>query len=168
LLNNDQAAATNIELRPAMAMIAYLTARGQKQGDIKGGATEKEREGSIPLISVAYDVETPLDPASGLPTGKRVHKPITVVKFIDQATPTLLQALVTNEVLTSVKIEFLRPVPEAVAPYFIISLTNALIVGIALAPSGEDVSNEYEQFTYQKITWSYPETGQSAEDDWSA
>ena len=101
-----------------MAPIAYLTARGQKQGDIKGGATEKGREGSIPLISVAYDVETPLDPASGLPTGKRVHKPITVVKVIDQATPTLLQALVTNEVLTSAKIEFWRPVPEAVSPVF--------------------------------------------------
>ena len=153
-----------------MALIAYLTLRGQKQGDIKGGATEKGREGSIPLISVAYDVETPLDPASGLPTGKRVHKPIRVVKVIDQATPKLLQALVTNEVLTSVRIEFWRPVPEAVSPYFIIVLTNALLAGIALAPSGEDVSNEYEQvqFTYQKITWSYPETGDTAEDDWSA
>jgi type VI secretion system secreted protein Hcp len=153
-----------------MPFNAYVAFRGQKQGDIKGGATEKGREGSIPLFSVSYEVERPLDPASGLPTGKRVHKPITIVKVIDQATPQLLQALVTNEVLTSARIEFWRPVPEAAAPYFIITLTNALLAGIALAPSGEDDSNEYEQvqFTYQKITWSYPETGQSAEDDWSA
>ena len=153
-----------------MPFNAYLTLRGQKQGDIKGGATKKGREGSIPLISVAYEVETPLDPASGLPTGKRVHKPITVVKVIDQASPKLLQAFVTNEVLTSARIEFWRPVPEVVSPYFIIVLANALLAGIALAPSGEDVSNEYEQvqFTFQKISWTYPETGDSAEDDWSA
>jgi type VI secretion system secreted protein Hcp len=153
-----------------MPFNAYLVMRVQKQGDIKGGATEKGREGSIPLISVAYDVETPLDPASGLPTGKRVHKPIAVVKVIDQATPKLLQALVTDEVLTSVKVEFWRPVPEVVSPYFIIALTNALTVGITLNPSGDDASREYEQvqFTYQKITWTYPETGDSAEDDWTA
>ena len=153
-----------------MAMIAYLTVHGQKQGDIKGGATEKGREGSIPLISVTYGVERPRDPASGLPTGKRVHMPITVVKLIDQATPGLLQALVSNEVLTSVRIEFWRPAPEAVAPYFIIMLIDAALVGIALEPSSADRSHEYEQvqFTYQKITWTYPETGKSAEDDWVA
>ena len=76
-----------------MTTIAYLTVHGKKQGDIKGGATEKGREGSIPLISVAYGVETPRDPASGLPTGKRVHTPITVVKVIDQATPRLCRRL---------------------------------------------------------------------------
>ena len=153
-----------------MAALAYLTVHGQKQGDIKGGATEKGREGSIPLISVAYEVDAPFDSATGQASGKRVHKPITIVKVIDQASPRLLQALVTNEVLTSVKIEFWRPVPEAAAPYFIIMLTNAALAGIALAPSSEDASNEYErvEFTYQKITWTYLETGESAEDSWIA
>jgi type VI secretion system secreted protein Hcp len=153
-----------------MAALAYLTVHGQKQGDIKGGATEKGREGSIPLISVAYEVDAPFDSATGQASGKRVHKPITIVKVIDQASPRLLQALVTNEVLTSVKIEFWRPVPEAAAPYFSIMLTNAALAGIALAPSSEDASNEYErvQFTYQKITWTYLETGVSAKDDWVA
>jgi type VI secretion system secreted protein Hcp len=153
-----------------MTTIAYLTLRGQKQGDIKGGATEKGREGSIPLISVAYRVETPHDPVSGLPTGKRLHSPITVVKVIDQATPRLLQALVSNEALTSVRIEFWRPVPEAVAPYFVIVLTDAALAVIALTPSSEDGSHEYEevQFTFRKITWTYPEMGEIAEDDWNA
>jgi type VI secretion system secreted protein Hcp len=153
-----------------MATTAYLTVHGQKQGEIKGGATEKGREGWIPLISVAYGVESPRDPASGLPTGRRVHTPITVVKVIDQASPNLLQALVANEALTSVKIEFWRPVAEAASPYFIIVLTNAAIVGIALAPSSEDGTHEYEQvqFTYQKITWTYPATGEIAEDTLAA
>jgi type VI secretion system secreted protein Hcp len=144
-----------------MAAIAYLTVHGQKQGDIKGGATEKGREGSIPLISVAYEVDAPFDSATGRASGKRVHKPITIVKVIDQASPRLLEALVTNEVLTSVKIEFWRPVPEATAPYFVIMLTNAALAGIALAPSSEDASNEHErvQLTYQSV---------SAKDDWVA
>ena len=153
-----------------MATSAYLTVHLQTQGDIKGGATEKGREGSIPLISVAYEVDVPIDPATGHVTGRRAHKPITIVKVIDQASPQLLRALVSNEALASVRIEFWRPVPEAAAPYFIITLTNAVVAGIALAPSSEDGSHEYEQvqFTYQKIIWTYPETGDSAEDDWSA
>ena len=30
------------------------------------------------------------DPSAGLPTGKRVHKPLVITKEIDTATPTLM------------------------------------------------------------------------------
>ncbi|MBV8105970.1 MAG: type VI secretion system tube protein Hcp [Hyphomicrobiales bacterium] len=158
-----------------MAPIAYLTVHGQRQGDIKGGATEKRREGSIPLISVAYEVDAPVDPATGHVTGKRIHKPVTIIKVIDQASPKLLEALVTNEVLTSVKIEFWRPAPEAAAPYFIIALTNALVTNAALSSSSGSHAQapdahelEEIEFTYQKITWTYPENGDEAQDDWAS
>ena len=153
-----------------MAHVAYMTLRGQKQGDIKGDVTQKGREGSIALIDVAYGIATPFDAASGLPTGKRQHKPVVISKAIDEASPKLLEAMVTNETLTNVKIEFWRPYPEIVSPYFFIALTNALATDVTLTPPGIEEADEIEriQFVYQKIEITWVASGQSAEDDWNA
>ena len=49
-----------------MALNAYLTLKGQKQGDIHGSVVQKGREGSIMVIAVDHQVMSPRDPASGL------------------------------------------------------------------------------------------------------
>jgi len=90
-----------------MAAMAYLTAVGARQGDIKGDVTLRGREGSVALVSVSHEIDTPYDVATGHISGKRQHKPLVVIALLDRATPKLYQALVTNEVLTGVKIEFL-------------------------------------------------------------
>jgi type VI secretion system secreted protein Hcp len=158
-----------------MAAIAYLTAKGQRQGDIVGGVTEKGREGSIALSAVAYELAAPYDQATGQITGKRQHKPVSIVKSIDQASPQLLQAWVTNETLTTVKIEFWRPVPEAAGSYFVIALTNAVIVDFLFGSPDKPVvvgvaREEFETvtMTYQKIVWTWSPSGASASDDWNA
>ena len=53
-----------------------------------------DREASAPSISEVVvtktmDIVSPRDPASGLPTGKRMHKPITITKEIDKSSPLL-------------------------------------------------------------------------------
>ena len=158
-----------------METIAYLTAKGQRQGDIAGNVTEKGREGTIALFAVSYEIDTPFDPQSGHPSGKRQHKPVTIAKAIDQATPKLLRALASNETLTTAKIEFWRRAPETAGPYFIIALTNSLVVDYALRSSAEPEARgfqrlEYEEFamTYQKIEWTWVQGGVTAQDDWSA
>ena len=148
---------------------AFLSARGARQGDIKGDVTLKGREGSIALIlGGARDRCAPYDQATGLYHGKRVHKPVVVVTAIDQSTPKLFAALIANEVQTSVKIEFWRPAPEIVAPHFVIALTNAAIVAIELAPALQPHDRDEWlriHFTYEKITWTYGESGNSFEDN---
>lgn len=152
-----------------MAPTAYLTLTGKKQGAIKGGVAANGREGSIALIAVGYGVSIPLDPASGQSTGKREHKPVVVSKAVDEASPQLLQALVTNETLTDVKIDFWRPSPESVAPYFSIALTNAIVTDVTLNGSAGQEPREIEQvqFVYQQISWTWVASGASARDDWN-
>jgi type VI secretion system secreted protein Hcp len=157
-----------------MPTMAYLTLKGAKQGDIRGSVTQKGREGTIALYSVSYGVETPIDSASGVATGKRQHQPIRIVKEVDQTTPQLFQALVTNETLTA-KIEFWRPLADGsgtLANVFTITLTNALISSIKVASAEAPDSEEFEeleevQLVYQKIevTWV---GGKTAADDWNA
>jgi type VI protein secretion system component Hcp len=59
---------------------------------------------SGPMVSEA--IISPRDAASGLPTGKRMHKPFVITKEIDRSSPLLLNALNSHEVLPSLEITY--------------------------------------------------------------
>jgi type VI secretion system secreted protein Hcp len=80
------------------AFSAYMQMTGTKQGQLKGRSQKAE---NLPLVSFDYSVISPRDVATGQASGKRQHKPITIVREIDSASPLLYQALVTNEALKS-------------------------------------------------------------------
>src|SRR5271170_8515231 len=114
-----------------MALNAYLTLKGQKQGDIQGGVTQKGREHSILVHSFSHEIISPRDPASGLPTGKREHHPVHILKEIDQSSPPLWTALVNNENLVTWQLKFWAPSATGVeTQIYTITLTNASIASI--------------------------------------
>lgn len=159
-----------------MALNAYLKLKGQTQGEIKGSITQKGREDSIMVIAYHHEIVAPRDAASGLPTGKRQHKPLVITKEIDKATPLLYNALVNNENITEWKLEFWTPSATGKEKqHYTIQLVNASIAGI----NSEMLNNKYPenmqhkerehiQFTYQKIIWTWVDGGITAEDDWEA
>jgi type VI secretion system secreted protein Hcp len=133
------------------AVDGTLTVTGQKQGDFGSGLT---------ITGWTHEIVSPRDPASGLPTGQRQHKPLTITKPMDASSPFFLEALFTNENLTSVLIGLLSPSGEEVAT---VKLTNASVSDDVQHGSSESIS-----FTYQKITWTWLDGGITAEDDWEA
>src|SRR5882672_6257648 len=157
-----------------MALNAYLKLKGQRQGQIKGSATERGREDSIVVIAVTHEVVSPRDPASGLPTGKRMHKPLVITKELDRSTPPLYSALVNNENLTEWTLQFWRPDRAgAEKQNYTIKLTNASIATIQFVmPNNKEPDlarlAEYEQvaFTYEKIEWTWVDGGITAGDSW--
>ena len=111
-----------------MPFTGYAAFHGTKQGTIKGGSPR--RHGWTEVFSISFGEQTPLDAGTGQLTGKRQHKPVVIVKQRDQATPLLLQACVTNEVLDSVSLSFARPNSDGKEEvYQTIELTNGAIVG---------------------------------------
>src|ERR1700742_3211164 len=96
-----------------MALSAYLKLKGQKQGELKGSVTQKGRENKILVIAVSHEIVSPRDPASGLPTGKRMHKPFVITKELDKSSPLLYNALVNNENIPTWKLEFWTPKIQA-------------------------------------------------------
>ena len=159
-----------------MALNAYVNLKGQKQGDIKGSVTQKGREGKIQVIAVSHDIQSPRDPASGLPTGKRMHKPFVITKELDKSTPLLFSALVNNENITELEVQFWRPsATGAEQQHYTIKLTNANIASVSSRmPNNKNPDlmkyETYEEiaFTYQKITWTWVDGGITAEDDWES
>jgi type VI secretion system secreted protein Hcp len=139
------------------AVQGNFTATGQKQGAINGGG----KGGAMILIGMSHAIVSPRDAASGLPTGKRQHKPITITKEIDKATPLLMRVLTTNENLTTVTFNLYRG--TSTTPYMTVKLTNANIASRTQTGETEEIS-----FTYQKIEWTWVDGGITAEDDWEA
>lgn len=159
-----------------MAVNAYLTLKGQRQGAISGPVTETGRQNSIEIRSFSNLIESPRDPASGLASGPRLHTPVSVMKEIDQTSTALRSAFVSNENFVSWALQFwtvgaVDPVMDSEA--YTIRLTNANIVSIRefmtgndeLANSGLPLCEEIT-FTYQKIEWIWTDGETTAEDDW--
>ena len=166
-----------------MALNAYLRLTGQKQGELKGSVTQKGRAESIQVIAVSHEITSPRDPASGLPTGKRQHKPFTITKELDKSSPLLQNALVNNENITKWELQFWSPTGNAghgnaggtEVQHFTVKLTNANIASISfrmLNNKNPELMRytEYEEidFTYQKIEWVWVKGGITAMDDWEA
>jgi len=157
-----------------MALNAYMRLTGEVQGEIKGSVTQAGREDSIMVIGCSHSVKSPRDAASGLPTGKRQHKPFIVTKELDKSTPLLYNVLTNNENIPSLEIQFWRPSRTGKEfHFFSVELVNANVAGIR----SEMLNNRYPEnmqhkerehisFTYQKITQRFEDGGIMSEDDW--
>jgi type VI secretion system secreted protein Hcp len=156
------------------ALNAYMTIEGSSQGNIEGDVTRVGLEDHILVESVGYNLTAPLDAASGLPTGKRQHRPVRIIKPVDKATPKLFMALTTNEVLTDVVIKFYKPNFDGnEVHYFTIELLDARIISVSPSHSsiGEGISEpvrEAVSFVFTRIIMTDELNGTTAEDTWSS
>jgi type VI secretion system secreted protein Hcp len=106
----------------------------------------------IEYHSFNLGVISPRDAASGLPSGKRTHKPIVIVREVDEASPLLWQALCTNEGFQSAKLSFLRPSASGKETvYHTIVLTNGAISKIEYAPPFKGKKRQAITFSYGEL-----------------
>lgn len=156
-----------------MPMPIHMWVTGKTQGEIKGGCDQSGREGSILVQAVAHTIEIPSDPQSGMPVGKRVHRPLIITKTIDPASPQLYFALTHGEMMT-VKLDWYRIDPSGTEEnYYRTELEDAILVSVReYFPCVFDAETEQYQhmeelaLTYRKIRWSHLADGKESEDDW--
>ena len=165
-----------------MAYEFYITIEGSKQGVFKGSAgagtakvaraAHKHRIAGIKFLS---ETTSPRDTATGQAGGKRIHKPISITKQWDAASPQLFQALVNNETLKSVLFEFVKTNPNGQQEvYHTIKLTNASVSNIRsyldLTDTSGDPYDAHEledvSFVFQKIKIENTEGKTSVVDSW--
>ena len=158
-----------------MAYEFYVSIQGKKQGKFKGessGIGRRTTKDRIPGVRFSLEVVLPRDPASGLPTGKRQHKPIVFTGEWGASSPQLFQALVTNEVLSTVLFEFVKT--DLAGKQFVhstIKLTDASISDLRSYLDLTDAHDAREledvSLTYRRIEIEDVETKTTASDDWS-
>ena len=158
-----------------MAMPSHLSLTGNTQGKIEGSCEIAGREGTILVYSMEHLINIPRDTHTGLPTGKRIHGALKIVKEIDKSSPKLFQALCSGEQFSEVLLDYYRISPQgAEESYYTIKLQNAIIVGIrawfpeTLVKNNEPYKHmEDVSFSYEKIIWTWVPDGIEAEDSWS-
>ncbi len=157
-----------------MPMTSHMEVTGKNQGKIDGSCDMEGREATILVYGMDHSIYIPRDPQSGLPSGKRIHGPITVEKETDKSSPMLKQALCSGEQLSEVVIKKYRIDPTGSEEhYYTITLEDAIIVEIqpymplAFLPENESYRHmEKVSFTYSKIKWKHEIDGIESEDSW--
>jgi type VI secretion system secreted protein Hcp len=135
--------------------------KGARQGQFKGELRNlKGRDDWMAGFRFSMQLSVPRDATTGQASGRRRHQPVSISKEWGLASPQILQALATAEVLNPVVLEFSRANPSGEELVFRrITLTNAVISDVRryldfTAPPAGSTSRELEDilFTYQKIT----------------
>lgn len=172
-------AAAMLALAPAAhAETGYLSIKGQKTGEFKGDVFAKGHENWNSVLSLEYGIASPVDAASGMATGRRTHQGITFILKWSKATPLLLNAASTGEILSEV--HFQRWMPQINGATSIgtevnadtIDLSNARITSLKIVDQKNDDGKldtvVIVSMVYQKLTITHQDGGISAEDSWSA
>ena len=153
-----------------------MAIRGARQGQFKGQNTMRGQEKWIPCSQFMLSVTSPRDPASGQASGRRQYAPIVVTKEWGAASPQIMSAATSNEVLQQVEFEFVRTNAQGMEYVFqTVTLTNATISAfkeyIGFPDAGEPPNPhplEDVSFTFQKIEITNNDGKTTAVDDWSA
>lgn len=148
----------------------YVKVTGQRRGDIAGDSTARGHEHWLIGTGIDYEVAVPRDAASGLPTGRRRHSPVTVTMPWSAASPVLFEVAVTNEVLT--KVVFEVPAMHADGTEMIterITLTDGTVSDFrhVLDPT-EGTGVDRVAFTFRRISIEDLIARTSGIDDWTA
>lgn len=164
---------------------AYIYIEGITQGNITQGAFTEESVGNIwveghedeiLVQQIDHKITIPRDPQSGQPSGQRVHKPFEFVAALNKATPLLMNALTSGEVLPKVEVRWYRTSSAGKQEHFFTTtLEDAVIVDINTEmPHAQNPLNaDYTQLvrvamSYRKIMWDHTISGTSGSDDWRA
>lgn len=129
--------------------------------------TEVARKEQIRVTKVTHKVTSPRDRASGLPTGRRQHKPVYIQARIDRSTPQFFNALANNETITDLKLQFWRPErtgKEVLA--YTMELVNASVAEMTISTDEMQRPSVSIGFTYEKIIWTWTLDAIMAEDGW--
>jgi len=138
--------------QPVTSTEFTITIRGSKQGVFKGDGRQNEIRG------LSYDLEivSPRDPQSGLPTGRVQFHPFTITKQFGAASPQILSALASNELLPAVQLTFFSAnnQGETVVNH-VITLTDATISEVHHHPVTGLKDSTTDKFQLEDVSFTY-------------
>jgi type VI secretion system Hcp family effector len=155
-----------------MAYQSYLTIKGTKQGEIKGG-TSKGNAGDkwIEVVSVHFGAQSPIasSPQGGSGAGKDKNNPIVIVKEQDSASPLFFRACCSNEVLKEVVIER-RFNGHTLTKVTLQDATVSKFGPADILPHKPTKGTHYDkiEFTFRQIAYTNVLGSTTATDDWTA
>ncbi len=165
-----------------MSQPLYIKITGKTQKEFHTGAFSEASVGSVAQGSheneifcqaFSYEIFVPRDPQSGAPTAKRVHQPAIFTKYVDKASPMIMQAIATGESLTIEANYYRTTTAGEQEQYYTATFSECTLVRLhTYTPMALDPANgpfrdmEEVHFTYAEINLEHKPGGTSAVDNW--
>jgi type VI secretion system secreted protein Hcp len=155
----------------------HLTLKLQSAGVVKGDSTihSMGRKDTIEVWELHHEVVAPRDAQTGAATGRRLHKPVSFVMPIGQATPIIYQGLSNNETVVSAEFKaYMHGKDGKEVHYLTILLEDGTISRVASHfpntknSEGGGFRDEFNtiDITYRKITITHVVANKTFMDDW--
>jgi type VI secretion system secreted protein Hcp len=129
-----------------------------KLAGVTGEARDDQHKGEIEVVSWSWGMAAPTAAVSGQAAGKAAMSEVTVVKRVDQATPTLMQYLRHHKPIATARLTVRKAGAEPLE-YFRLELEQVRITGLT-TDSQESELIEQLKLGFQKVTVTYiPQQG---------
>jgi len=154
----------------------YISIKGMRQGVFKGELPGANHRDQIAGLRFSFQGSVAHDTATGQASGKRQYSVVLFTKEWGAASPQLLSAMATNEVLQNVDFEFVRANPMGQESVFeTVKLTQATITSVRQylgVPGAGDPADprplEDVSLTFRKIEIVNSEARTTFSDDWTS
>ena len=100
-----------------------------KMQGVTGEASDTDHKGEIEVVSWSWGMQAPASPAAGQAAGKATISELHIVKRVDQSSPTLMNFLRGNKVVTQAQLS-VRKAGEKPLEYFKIELENVRVTSL--------------------------------------
>ncbi len=155
--------------------VFYVVIKGARQGIFKGELTGANHRDQIAGLRFSMQVSAARDSSSGQATGRRQYSTVLFTKEWGAASPQILSAMTSNEVLQSVDFEFVRSNPMGQESVFeTVKLTQASITSVrrylGVPGDGDPVDPrplEDISLTFRKIEVTNTDGKTTFNDDWN-
>jgi type VI secretion system secreted protein Hcp len=117
----------------------------------------------MPVLQYAHEVSSPRDPATGQATGKRQHLPVHVVHEVNEWSPFLLRAAVTNELFSSALVEFFEGDDVDPRKIYEVRLTHVVVSSLRKFMDDRGLMEEV-QLMFQTIEETHTPSGNLGSD----
>ncbi len=140
---------------------------------VDGESKDEMHRDWIDIESWSWGVSRNSDRASGLPTGKRQHRPLNFTKYVDKATPKLFEFCTEGNNAKEVTIELTRTDADGQqVTYLLIHLENVRVSSYNISGGSDDGGDirptESVTLNYERIRFTHIESGVEHSDDWRA
>ena len=129
----------------------------QSPRDLAGGSTTS--------MAAAGPAMSARGAGGGRAALRRANDPVVIVHNLDESSPFFTKAAASGETLTSVVIEFTRPVGSGTEVYQTVRLSNAIVSSVKTINGGIQPTEEIS-FTFQKIEYENKDGAAAAPATW--
>ena len=126
-----------------------------KLGDIKGESLDDKHKDQIEVLSFSWGVTSPSDPgAPGAAAGKPAFQDLSIVHYVDKASPLLLKACATGSRMKEATVTH-RKAGKGQQEFLIIKMNDVIITGVQHGGASSQPAAETVNMTFSKVELEY-------------